>query len=346
MEPILLIIILIIFILIIVSYSKSNIDFVAVSLFGCFVAATITGLVKGLEIQDFIGFIEWRAIIIILSMSIITKIAQESNLLEFLAVKLFKLSKGNRRTFFWLLCIMTTLLAAVISDVVVVLILAPIVIRLCHFLKIRAGTYLMGMTVVINIGSILSPFSSGENIIISQAFNLNTQYFINYYWIFSFILLFCTIFLLDRFILSKEPKIEEAQKTFVLDLIDTEIMIKNKKMFYFNGISIIITIVLFGILPLLFLTAMIATLILVLVNRSYTGKTMSDLLKDVEWEVLFFFISLYVVVGCLIEAGFGEIFEMIPFEGLNPFVLSFRFFPSFSMMIASPKSAGSVHTSS
>ncbi len=323
MEPILLIIILIIFILIIVSYSKSNVDFVAISLLGCFIAATITGLVKGIGINTFIGFIEWRAIIIILSMSIITKIAQDSNLLEFLAVKLFKLSKGNRRTFFWLLCIMTTFLAAVISDVVVVLILAPIVIRLCHFLKIRAGTYLLGMTICINIGSIITPFSSGENIIISTAFKLNTIYFIQFYWIFSFILLFCTIFLLDRFILSKEPKIEEAQKTFVLDLIDTEIMIKNKKMFYFNGIAIIITIILFGILPLLFLTAMIATLILVLFNRGYTGKSMSDLLKDVEWEILFFFISLYVVVGCLIEAGFGELFEMIPFGGLSPFVLSF-----------------------
>ena len=322
MDLILLIIIFIIFILIILSFSISKIDFVAVSLLGCFVAATITGLVKGYKIDTFIGFIEWRAIIIILSMSIITKIAQDSNLLEFLAVKLFKLSKGNRRTFFWLLCIMTTFLAAVISDVVVVLILAPIVVRLCHFLKIRAGTYLLGMTISINIGSIITPFSSGENIIISTEFNLDTLYFIKYYWVFSFILLFCTIYLLDRFILSKEPKIDEAQKKFVIDLIDTDIMIKNKKMFYFNGIAIIITIVLFGILPLLFLTAMIATLILVLINRGYTGKSMSDLLKDVEWEILFFFISLYVVVGCLMEAGFREIFENIAFEALNPFVLS------------------------
>jgi Na+/H+ antiporter NhaD/arsenite permease-like protein len=49
---------------------------------------------------------------------------------------------------------------------------------------------------------------------------------------------------------------------------------------------------------------------------------MSDILKDIEWEILFFFISLYVVVGCLVEAGFGEIFEIIPFETLNPFLLA------------------------
>lgn len=324
MEPILLIIIFVIFILIILSYTKSSLDFVAISLLCCFVAATITGLVKGIGFDTFIGFIEWEAIIIILSMSLITKIAQDSNILEFVAVKLFKLSKGDKRVFFYLLCIITTLLAAVISDVVVVLILAPIVIRLCHFLKIRAGTYLLGMTICINIGSILTPFSSGENIIISTAFGqLDTLYFIQFYWIISFILLFFTIFLLDKFVLRKEPKIEELQKKYVIDLIDTDVMVENKKMFYFNSIAIIITIIMFGVLPLLYLTAIISALILVLANRGYTKKPMGELLKDIEWEVLFFFISLYVVIGCLLEAGFRELFEMIPFESLDPFLVSF-----------------------
>ena len=323
MDLVLLITIFILFILIILSYTKSSLDFVAISLLCCFIAATITGLVKGIGIEGFIGFIKWQAIIIILSMSLITKIAQDSNILEYVAVKLFKLSKGDQRNFFYLLCIITTLLAAIISDVVVVLILAPIVIRLCHFLKIRAGTYLLGMTICINIGSIITPFSSGENIIISTNFNLSTLYFVQYFWIISFLLLFSTIFLLDRFILRKEPKIEEMQKKFVIDLIDTDIMVKNKKMFYFNSIAIIITIILFAILPLLYLTAAISALLLVIVNRGHTKKPMSELLKDIEWEVLFFFISLYVVVGCLIEAGFQDIFEMIAFEVLNPFIVSF-----------------------
>jgi Na+/H+ antiporter NhaD/arsenite permease-like protein len=254
-------------------------------------------------------------------MSIITKIAQDSNLLEYVAVKLFKLSKGDQRIFFWLLCIITTLLAAVISDVVVVLILAPIVVRLCHFLKIRSGTYLLGMTICINIGSIITPFSSGENIIISTAFNLDTLYFIQYYWIFSFSLLFLTIFLIDRFILSKEPKIDAQQKKFVLDLIDTDVMISNKTMFYINGIAIITTIVLFVILPLLYLTAAVSALILVIINRKFTKKGMSQLLRDVEWEIIFFLISLYIVIGCLLVAGFQELIAQIPFQTLDTFLL-------------------------
>ncbi|MDX1797637.1 MAG: SLC13 family permease [Candidatus Lokiarchaeia archaeon] len=323
MEPILLIIIFILFFFIIISYSKSNLDFVAISLLCCFIAATITFLWVGTTIDTFIGFIEWPAIIIILSMSIITKIAQDSNILEFVAVKLFKISRGEQRIFFWLICIITTLLAAIISDVVVVLILAPIVIRLCHFLKIRAGTYLLGMTICINIGSIITPFSSGENIIISTFFNLDTLYFIQNYWIFSFFLLFATIFLIDRFILRKEPKIEDIQRKYVIDLIDTDIMVKNKKMFYFNSIAIIITIILFAVLPLLYLTAAVSALILVIVNKSYTKKPMRELLRDIEWEIIFFFISLYVVIECMLQAGFADLIVLIPFGAINPLLVSF-----------------------
>lgn len=324
-----LIILFALFILIILSYSIKNSDFVAISLLCMFIGATITFVFLNIQFTDFIQMIEWEAIIIILSMSLITKVAQDSNILEFVAVKLFKLSRGNQRTFLYLLCIITTLLAAIITDVVVVLILAPVVVRLCHFLKIRAGTYLLGMTICINIGSMITPFSSGENIIITTydwsppVPDLNTLYFIQYYWIFSFLLLFLTIFLIDRFILSKEPKIEDQQKQFVLELVNADVMIKDKKYFYFNSIAIIITISLFAILPLLYLTAIIAALILVIVNKRFTKKPMGELLRDIEWEIIFFFISLYVIVGSLIKAGFAEIFASLPFQFINPILLSF-----------------------
>jgi Na+/H+ antiporter NhaD/arsenite permease-like protein len=332
MNLFLLITIFVIFILMLISYSIKDLDFVAICLGCCFLAAFITGFVKGLEFWVFISFIEFEAIIIILSMSIITKIAQDSNILEYIAVKLFKISKGNQRTFFYLICIITTLLAAIITDVVVVLILAPVVIRLCRFLKVRAGTYLLGMTICINIGSIITPFSSGENIIISTYFNLDTLYFIQYYWAFSFFLLFITIFLIDRFLLSKEPKIDDLQKRFVLDLIDAKVMIENKKMFYFNSVAILITISLFAILPLLYLTAAFSSIILVLVNKKYTKKTMTDLLKDIEWDIIFFFISLYVIIGCLLEAGFKDLFDGIPFEQFNPFILALIVLVSVSLI--------------
>jgi len=306
-----------------------DVDFVAISLICMFIAAFVTGLVLEVPLifenwfDNFVLSIEWQAIIIILSMSIISKIAQDSNVLEYLAVKIFKISRGNQRYFLYLICVITTLLAAVISDVVVVIILAPVVVRLCHFLKIRSGTYLLGMTICINIGSIITPFSSGENIIISTWFELDTGDFFRYFWVFSFALLFLTIFLIDKLMLSKEPKIEEQQRKYVLELINTDVMIKNKKLFYFNSFAILVTIVLFVILPLLYLTAVISAVLLVLVNRKNTKKPMGKILKEVEWEIIFFFISMYVVINCMLQAGFREIIGLIPFESFGPILTIF-----------------------
>ena len=129
MELPLLLLLFLLFFLIILSYSFKDLDFVAISLLCMFYGATITGLKLGVTFENFINMVEWQAIIIILSMSIITKIAQDSNILEYVAVKLFRFSRGNQSVFLYLLCIITTLLAAIITDVVVVLILAPVKAR-------------------------------------------------------------------------------------------------------------------------------------------------------------------------------------------------------------------------
>jgi Na+/H+ antiporter NhaD/arsenite permease-like protein len=317
----LLIFILVLFALVIMSYSLERIDFLSISIVLSFLAATVTGIVLKKNILDFIDYISFEAILVILGISIITKIAQDSNILEYLAVKLFKTARGRRRTFFYLLCTLTTLLAAVITDVVVIIILAPVVIRLCRFLRIQAGTYLMGMSICVNIGSTMTPFSTGKNIIISTAFNLDTLYFIQYYWIFALVLLVVTVFLIDRIFLTKEPRIEQQHRTLYLELINEDVMVENKKMFIFNSIAILITIVLLIVLPLIYLTAIFSAFILVIVNKNYTKKKAAEFFKEIEWEIIFFFISLYLIIGCLLEAGFKELFELIPFQELNPLLI-------------------------
>ena len=53
----LLIFIFIIFIIILISYAIKGIDFVAISLLSCFIAAAITGFLEGKSIGVFIGYI-------------------------------------------------------------------------------------------------------------------------------------------------------------------------------------------------------------------------------------------------------------------------------------------------
>ena len=40
-----------------------------------------------------------------------------------------------------------------------------------------------------------------------------------------------------------------------------------------------------------------------------------------EWEIIFFLISLYIIIGCLLVAGFQELVAMLPFQTLDTFLL-------------------------
>jgi len=308
----LLIVIIGIFLIVLISYSKEDVDFLSIAIVCSLTAATLTGIFTGVGFDFFLNEIGFQAIIVILCMNIITVLATDSNILEYIAVKLFKVSKGRRKFFFYSICLITTLLAAIISDVVVAIILAPVVIRLCRFLKIDAGTYLLGMVICINIGSILTPFSSGKNIVISSEYGLDTFYFIQNFWIYSFIILGITLVIIDRLFLKNEPKIEPQQKKFVLELINSDVIIKDRRIFYINAIAIVTTVVFFVIIPELYLVAMFSAFILILLNRRFTRKSSGELLRELEWEVLFFFVALYIIVACLKAAGFRDLLMLLP----------------------------------
>ncbi len=313
----LIIIILLVFALIITSYSFHDKDYVAISLLGCFFVATIAGLVYDLTLDIFIGYINFEAIIVIISMIVITKIAQDSKILEFLAIKMYSVSRGNKRIFFYLICLMTTFFSAIINGIIVVIVLVPIVVRLCSYLKIKSGTFLIGMTLCVNIGSILTPW---KNIIISSHFNLDSLFYIQYIWLFTMGLFISTVVIIDLFWLSKEPKIEEIQKKLVLELVSNDVIIENRKMFFINSVALVLIVVLFILLPFLYLTAIFAAVLLVLINRKLSKRHMNDFIKEIDWGFIIFFTTSYIIVGCLLQAGFKEIIDLILFESL-PLVL-------------------------
>ncbi len=308
--------------IIIVSYTKEKWDFVSISLLGMIICALIVGVSNSLTIENFIEFVEIEALILILSMQIITQIARESNIIEYFAIRMFRLSKGNQHFFLYTICLTGAFLAAIISDVIVAIILVPVIIRICNFLKIKAGTYLLALTIVINIGSLFTPFSSGENIIISQHFQLDTKFFITYYWGFSFIVLFLTIFLVDYFILRKEPKIEIARKELLLEILNPSIVITNKKLFYFNTLVFFGTIISFIFISQMYIIALISSMILVLVNNRHGEVPLKEVLKKINWEIIFFFIAMFIVIGCMREIGIFNIFQLQSLQNFNPIIVS------------------------
>lgn len=306
-----IIVVTILFVLVMVIFSTEKIDFLAIALFAALISAFI--LIKTyvpasgenpIGISTFIGMIDFQPLIFIFGMQIVIAVAEEQKIFQYVAIQAIQLTKGNDRVLFYLICLVSTLTAAVVADVTVAIIFAPLIIRTCRILEIQPAPYLFGMTICINIGSLITPFSSAENIIIAGNFanyGVDATWFASNLMIFGLVLLGVTTFLLDRFMLRKNERVNPDRKSLVRDILVPSVIIeeKNKKRFYMNVIFLIVIFAAFFFTPDAYIVALIGSIAMVLANRRKLG----EFFKKVEWEVIFFFASLYIIIGVMIKNG-------------------------------------------
>lgn len=304
-----IIFILILFAIFMAFFSQDRIDYFPIALIIGAVAVITMLSVYGLEEQKILGFINFSTLIFIFAMQIIIYYATSDRILEYVAVKLIHVTKGNNRLFFYMICIFTAILVAFIEDMTLSLILMPLIFRTCQILKIPAGTYMMGMTISINIGAILTPISSLKNLIIGEEFGWGFGEYLTNMGILFLIALILTIVLLDRLILKKEETPTEENKKILLSFLDPGIVIENKKHFITTSIIILSSFVFmfFGFAPSL--VAIIAAALLLIIHR----KTLnfSDIKSDISWKIIIIFAILFILSNSLTEFGFSEFISTI-----------------------------------
>jgi len=299
-----ILLILVLFAILMASFSIDKIDYFPIALIVGTIAVVSMSTIGTTE-EDILGFINFNTLIFIFGMQIIIYFATSDGILDYISIRLIHFTKGNNRLFFYMICLFTGTLVAFIEDLTLSLILVPLIYRTCRVLKIRAGTYMMGMTITINIGAILTPVSSLKNLVIGAEFGWGFGQYLANMGILFLITLIPTIFLMDRFILKKEEKPTEENKKILLSTLDPGIVIRNKK-YFFTTVIIIISTFMFmviGISP--GLVAIISAAILLLIHSQ--NSSFSDIKKDIEWKIIITFAILFILTNSLDHFGFSEI---------------------------------------
>ena len=299
-----IILILVLFAVLMASFSIDKVEYFPIGLI-IGTIAVVSMLSLGIQEGEILGFINFSTLIFIFAMQIIIYFATRDGVLDYIAIKLIHLTKGNNRLFFYMICLLTGTLVAFIEDLTLSLILVPLIYRTCRVLKIRAGTYMMGMTITINIGAILTPISSLKNLVIGAEFGWGFGQYLANMGILFLITLLSTIFLIDHFILKKEEKPTEENKQILLSILDPGIVIQNKKNFL---TTIIIIMATFSFMILGFSPALVAILsagILLLVHSK--NSKFSDIKKDIEWKLIIIFAILFILTNSLTKFGFSEL---------------------------------------
>jgi len=300
-----ILLILVLFAILMAFFSQDKIDYFPIALIIGAIAVVSMLTIFNVREEEIIGFIDFNTLIFIFAMQIIIYYATNDRVLEYIAIKLIHITKGNNRLFFYMICLFTGTLVAFIEDLTLSLILIPLIYRTCRILEIRPGTYMMGMTITINIGAILTPISSLKNLIIGEEFGWGFGQYLANMGILFIITLVSTIFLMDWFILKKEEKPTERNKKILLEILDPGIVIQNKKYFSMTIVIILSTFVFMflGFSPAL--VAIISAAILLLIHSK--NSKFSDMKDDIPLRIIIIFAILFILSNSLSRFGFSEL---------------------------------------
>ncbi|UYP46991.1 hypothetical protein NEF87_003276 [Candidatus Lokiarchaeum ossiferum] len=307
-----IIVLLILFVGIMIVFTKDSMDYVAFSLLAAFIAVVLIVILypslgvndQGIEpskyiFNTFVGFIEFEPILFLISMQVIIMICEKHKIFQWVALKVLHITKGNHRLFFYSLCIISSLSAAIIADITVAIIFIPLVVRACKILKIDATPYLFAISFTINIGSLYTPFSSSENILIAGVFGLDFKWFLTRFTAYVFLVLPLTLFILDIVFLRKITPPVEERKRILLEIMDPDIVIVDRREFILNSIYFISIIIGFVVFPNAWAVAVFGAIVMSLLNHSL----ITDLIAKIDWKIIFFFISLFLIIGCMQISG-------------------------------------------
>ena len=251
--------------------------------------------------QAITEFIDFNTLGLLTGMMILISVVKQSGFFQVLALWALKKSKGSPRELLILLSIVTAVGAALIDSVTAALLIAPMTISLCRMLRMSPVPILISEILMCNIGGTALMIGNPPNVMIGSATHLVFNDFaINTGPIALLNVAACIIYL--EIIYGKElPKTEmtaeELGKISISSVI-TDYSILKKSV-------TILALTIFGFIVHNIIGIESATIAL-------TGGVLAilacsvdphEIFRDVDWDSLFFFIGLFIVVGGLETTG-------------------------------------------
>lgn len=247
----------------------------------------------------FINFIDFNVIFLLVSMMIIVNITTRSGVFSYLANELMKATKGHPVLILMALGVFTAVVSAFLDNVTTVILIMPITFAIARKLDIDPIPFLLTEVFASNIGGTATLIGDPPNIIIGSAAGFSFMDFLNNLTGVVSIILFSVIACLALIFKSKLHADEEKMKE--ISELDNSKTITDKNL-------MIRSLLVLGLVILGFIThdithietciaAMLGASVLLLFEKP------TDILKDVEWNTIFFFIGLFIIIGGVEASG-------------------------------------------
>ncbi|BBH19285.1 membrane protein [Paenibacillus baekrokdamisoli] len=252
----------------------------------------------------FSAYIEWSTIFLLIGMMMLVGIANKTGVFEYIAIKASQQAKGEPLRILIILTLLTAVGSALLDNVTTVLLVVPITLSITRILKISPVPYLISEILASNIGGTATLIGDPPNIMIGSANpHLTFNAFLIHLAPIAIIIMVVTMAILV-WIYRRKLTVTEAAKKELRSLSAKE-SIRDPKLMRKSVVVMLLTVIGFVLHSTLHVEAAViaiagATLLMLVGVSKHAVEQVFDL---VEWEMIFFFIGLFILVGGLIEAG-------------------------------------------
>ena len=255
-------------------------------------------------------FVDWNTIGLLAGMMIIVVILEKTGVFEYLAIKSAQWGKARPGRILILLALVTAFLSAFLDNVTTVILMVPVTFLIADALDSSPMPFLLTQVMASNIGGAATLIGDPPNILIGSAAGLSFAEFVVHLTPAVLLTLppvLGVLYLMFRRDLHYNKEAEE-----VIAGMDAGSSIRDGVLLRKSLTVLGLVIVAFFLHGALHLEAATIALLGAAALMLYAKVDVEEVLRDVEWPTLLFFVGLFVLVGGLEVTGFiGGIAELL-----------------------------------
>lgn len=253
----------------------------------------------GIDPHYFINFVDFNVIFLLISMMIIVSIASKSGVFTWIANALLKKTKGHPIKILIALGVFTAVASAFLDNVTTVILVVPVTFLAAKKLDINPIPYLITEILSSNIGGTATLIGDPPNIIIGSKAGFTFMTFL-----LELTDIVCLIFVVTMFIMwlcFRKQLVATKEKMEEVALLDNSQTITDMPLAIRSSIVLLLVILGFVLHDVLHLESYViamagASFLLIFENPK-------RVLNGIEWNTIFFFIGLFIIIGGFEAAG-------------------------------------------
>jgi Na+/H+ antiporter NhaD/arsenite permease-like protein len=248
--------------------------------------------------------IDFNVIFLLAGMMVLAGILRRTGFFQWIAIRAVKIANGEPLRLLVVLSVVTAVLSAFLDNVTTVVLIAPVTLYIATVLRVSPLPFLISEILASNIGGTATLIGDPPNILIGSAANLDFSAFL-----FNMgppaLLIFGVFLIALRFLFRGELQIHAEVRDAVLALDEREVL-SDRRLLIVSLTVIGLTIVGFLVHGLLgyepATIALLGATVLILLAR----LPAEEVLGEIEWTTLFFFIGLFMLVEGIVHVGLIE----------------------------------------